>query len=75
MAALYIVIQKSENFLNEKNVKITKRENAFKDFSSIYNVKILISFNPEVQLKDNESVKSQVIELLTQFKGIKFATT
>ena len=75
MAALYIVIQKSENFLNEKNVKITKRENAFKDFASIYNVKILISFNPEVQLRDNESVKSQVIELLTQFKGFKFATT
>ena len=74
MAALYIVIQKSENFLNEKNVKITKRENAFKDFASIYNVKILISFNPEVQLKDNEFVKSQVIELLTQFKGFKFAT-
>ena len=48
MAALYIVIQISENFLNEKNVKITKRENAFKDFASIYNVKILISFNPEV---------------------------
>ena len=75
MAALYIVIQKSENFLNEKNVKITKRENAFKDFASIYNVKIIISFNPEVQLKDNESVKSQVIESLTQFKGFKFATT
>ena len=42
MAALYTVIQKSENCLNEKNVKITKREQTFKDFASIYNVKILI---------------------------------
>ena len=36
-------------------------------------VEILNSFNPELQLKDTESViKSKLIELLTQLKGFKF---
>ena len=70
------MIQKSENFLNEKNVKITKREYAFRSFASTYNVEILNSFNPELQLKDTESaIKSKLIELLTQLKGFKFVTT
>ena len=44
--ALCIVIQKiSENFLHEKNVKITKLAHAFKDFASSYNVEILTSVN------------------------------
>ena len=70
LIALYIVIQKkSENFLNDKNMKITKREHAFKVYASTYNVEILNSFNPELQLKDTEStVKSKQIELLTQLK-------
>ena len=34
----------------KKDVKITKREHAFKGFASTYN-----SFNPELQLKDTES--------------------
>ena len=42
----------SENFLNKKNVKITKRAHAFKDYASSYNVDILNSFNPELQLKE-----------------------
>ena len=34
------------------------------------------SFNPELQLKDTESaIKSNLIELLTQSNGFKFATT
>ena len=32
------MIQRSENFLKEKNVKITKPEHAFKGFASTYNV-------------------------------------
>ena len=49
--------QKRGKFLNKK--KITKRENAF--------------FNPEPELKDNESaLKSKQIELLTQLKGFRF---
>ena len=52
--------------MNEKNIKITKREHTFKGYASTYNFEILSSFNPEVPLKDIESViKSKVIELLT----------
>ena len=42
----YSDTKNSENFLNEKNVKITKREHAFKGFASNYNYEILNSFNP-----------------------------
>ena len=49
------MIQKSDNFLNEKILKIEKREHAFKDFASTYNADIFYSFNPELQLKDTES--------------------
>ena len=31
-------------------MKITKREHAFKDYASTYNVEMLNSFNPDVQL-------------------------
>ena len=60
-------MKKSEKFLNEKNLIITKRAHALKGFASTYNVDILNSFNPELQLKDTESaIKSKLIELLTQ---------
>ena len=53
-----------------------KKGHAFKGFASTYNVEILNSFNPELQLKDTESaIKSKLIELLTQLKGLKFVTT
>ena len=39
----------------KKNVKITKRAHAFKGFANSYNVEILNSFKPELQLKDTES--------------------
>ena len=70
------MIQKSEDFLNEKNVKIIKLAHAFKGYASSYNVEILNSFNPELQLKDTEStIKIKLIELLTQLKVFKFVTT
>ena len=70
------MIQKSNNFLNEKNVKITKQAHTFKSFASNYNVKILNSFNPELQLKGIKSaIKSELIDLLTQVKCFKFVTT
>ena len=47
--------RKSEKFLTEKNVKITKRVHAFKSLSSSFNVDILTSFDPELQPKDTES--------------------
>ena len=59
LLALYIVMQKkkSENFLNEKNVKITKQAHAFKGYASSYNVEIFNSFDPELQIKDNLQLK------------------
>ena len=75
-SSLYTDMKKSEKFLNEKNLIITKRAHALKGFASTYNVDILSSFNPELQLKDTESViKSKLIELLTQLWGFKFVVT
>ena len=52
-----------------KNVKLTKRVHAFKGYASTYNVKILNSFNPELQLKDSKSaIKSKLIELLPELR-------
>ena len=61
--------------MNEKNVKITKRLHTFKGYGSIYNVKMLNSFNSELQLKDTESaIKSKLIELLSELSGFRFVT-
>ena len=62
-----------------KNIKITKWQHAFKSYIGTYNVEILNSFNPELQLKDTESsVKSKLIEVLTKLqtklKGSKLVT-
>ena len=66
--------QKKVTFLNEKNVEITKQ--AFKGHTSTYNVEILNSFNPELQLKDTESrIKSKLLELLSKLRGFRFVTT
>ena len=44
----------------EKNIKIIKREHAFKGYANTSNVEIL---NSELQLKDTESaIKTKVIE-------------
>ena len=62
--------------MNEKDVKIAKRKYALEGYASTYNVEILNSFKPELQLKDTESaIKSKLIELLTQLKGFKFVAT
>ena len=62
--------------MNEKNVKITKWAHTFKDYASIYSVKILNSFNPKLQLKDLESaIKRKLIELLSELSGFRFITT
>ena len=68
--------EKSKHFLNEKTVKITKRSHALKGNASSYNVEILNFFNPILQLKDAESaIKNNLIDLLTELKGLKFVTT
>ena len=57
------MIQKELKFyLNEKKLKTIKREYAFKGYASTYNVKILNSFNSELQLKDTKSaIKNKLI--------------
>ena len=61
--------------MKKKNTKITKQEQAFKGYTSTYNVEILNSFNPELQGKDTKSViKSKLTELLTLLGGFKFVT-
>ena len=68
--------KKSEKFLNEQNVTITKLELPFTSFASTYDVGILNSSDRELQLKETESaIKSKLIELLTQLKAFKFVTT
>ena len=57
--------KKSEHFLNKKNIKLTKREHTSKGFPNTYNVKILNSFNPELQLKDTESAIKNKLKKLT----------
>ena len=57
-------------------LKITKRKYAFKAYASTYNLGILKSFNPDVQLKDTApAIKSKLIELLTQLRSFEFVTT
>ena len=42
----------------------------------LINVKVLNSSNPKLQLKDTKSAtKSKLIDIFSQFKGFKFATT
>ena len=56
---LYSDTTKRENCFDKKktikNVKVTKRINANKGYASTYNIYILNSFNPELQLKNTES--------------------
>ena len=47
----------------KKKKIITKREHAFKGYVSTYNVEILNSFNPELQLKEIEStIKRKLVK-------------
>ena len=57
--------------LNKKNRKITTREHALKGYTSTYNVEILNSFYPKLQLKDTESaIKSKLIEYWLHEKAL-----
>ena len=62
------MIKKSENVLKEKN--------AFKGYASSYNVEILNSFYPKLQLKDTESaIKNKLRKSLPESKRFEFVTT
>ena len=59
------MIQKK--FLNEKNVKVTKRTHDFKGYASSHNVEVLNSFNLKIKLKDTHSaIKNKFKKLLTE---------
>ena len=57
--------------MNKKNIKITKRAHAFKGYVSSYNIQILNSFNPEIQLKHTESaIKNKLKKNIVRIKRI-----
>ena len=59
-----------------KKAKMTKRSHAYKGYASIYNIEILNSFNPELQLKDAEStIRDKQKDLLSEFRGFQFVAT
>ena len=58
------------------NSQIAKWSHAYKGYASSYNVEILNSYNPEIQLKDTEYViENKLIDLFTELKDLKFMTT
>ena len=53
--------------MKEKNLKITKQAHAFKSYRSSYDIGILNSFNPELQLKATEStINNKLKKILTE---------
>ena len=75
-SALYSETKKSQNFLDEKNAKRTKRSYAYKDYVSTYIVENLNYFNPELQLKYTQyAVKNKLIDLVIELKCFKFVAT
>ena len=55
---------------------MTKREQAFKGFTSTCNVEILNSVNPELQRKGTESaIKNKLEKILSELRGFKLVTT
>ena len=59
----------------KKQQQKTKLKHAFKGYASTYNVEVLNTFNPDLQLGAESAFKCKIIELLTQLKGFKFVTT
>lgn len=58
------------------NARIIKWSHDFKVYANSYNVKILNSFNSELQPKDTASaIRDKLIELLSESKDFKLVTT
>ena len=78
---LYIVItQNAKKIFDEmktiNNIIITKESHAYKGCTNSYNVEILNSFNPELQLKNTESaIKKKLKNLLSELRWFKFVMT
>ena len=58
--------------MNEQNRKIAKESHAFKGYASSYNVQILNSLNPGLQLKYTQSTIKNMLKDLLSEKGFKF---
>ena len=53
--------------------KRTKQSHAFENYFPTYNVKIMNSFNPELQLKKTESmIKNKLKHSLNELRGFEF---
>ena len=51
LIALYIVtLQNVKTHCTKKNAKITKQSYAYRDYAKFYNVDLLNSFNPDLEL-------------------------
>ena len=58
----------------KNSAKITNQSHS-KGHASTYSVKILNSFNPDIQLKDTEyAIRNKLIDLVTELKDFKFMT-
>ena len=65
---------KQQKVKKKKNAKITNQSHST-GHASTYSIKILNSFNPEIQLKDPEyAIRNKLIDLLTELKDFKFMT-
>ena len=67
--------QKSTNFFDEKNTKITKQSHTYKGYASCSSVRISNNVNTDLQLKDAEyGIRNSLIDLVTRLKGFQFVT-
>lgn len=68
---LYSETTKAENlFVRKKTRKTIKKAHAFKNYAQNYNFEFLNSCNPELQLKNTESVnKNKLINSLSELRG------
>ena len=68
--SLYSETEKSECFLNEKNVKINK-QSPYSGYASTYTVETLNSLNSILKLKEAKSaIKTKLIDLLSEFERL-----
>ena len=79
LVVLYIVRKKKRFFWwnkDYKNLKLIKRYHAYKVYASIYNVKLLNSFYPELQLEYTAfTFRNKLEDLLSELRGFKFVAT
>ena len=68
-AALFSETTKPDFFWRNNN----KTSTCFQNYPYTYNVEILNSFNPELQLKNTEfTIKNKLKNLLNELRGFKF---